>query len=564
MAPDLQVFQQAARAMWINTFSIFDLLAAIITAHVFLAFSYRYFRVSKRETDGLLALVMFFVLSYCAIVFASDNLVHAGTPAWSISHASESAMFVYRLMYVATTFIMISLLHFALRYCESERFKGKHALWLYVAAMGISPICLSHAFLSPARAPRSYTSSWSCAVPWQPELGGLAMVFLALWLSVTVYVQLLFWHDFRKQRDGNDAALGPKLVWSGVALWGFTGVMGIGLGAIGYAGVDTSPPLIAISMLVLAGGLGEEYTQHERERVHVTRRFKSYVDPALVKYVIDHPEHEHFDGEVREMTVVFTDLDGFTPLSEKLREGVVPLLNEYLKVMTPLIREHNGYRNKWLGDGMMFFYGAPERNPDHAIHAVATVLKMQEMMLKFNDSLARQRQYLGAELLPLAMRTGVSTGRMIVGDAGPEDASDYTAIGASVNLGARLESANKGMGTRILLSEQTVRLLPPDLFLIRPIGKLKLVGVARAEMVCEPIAHFDEATEKQKRCAELSVEIVERFGKADFDGCLAVEEQMALEIGPSKFGEVYRQLCGQYLLEPPQAGFAGEIVLSVK
>ena len=122
------------------------------------------------------------------------------------------------------------------------------------------------------------------------------------------------------------------------------------------------------------------------------------------------------------------------------------------------------------------------------------------------------------------MRAGVSTGKMIAGDAGPADASDYTAMGASVNLGARLESANKAMGTRILLSEHTVRLLPPDLFLIRRIGKLKLVGVGRLEMVYEPIALFNESTEKQKRCAALSIEIVMCFRKADFHGCLALEE----------------------------------------
>ena len=127
-----------------------------------------------------------------------------------------------------------------------------------------------------------------------------------------------------------------------------------------------------------------------------------------------------------------------------------------------------------------------------------------------------------------------------------------------------MESANKAMGIRILLSEHTVGLLPPDLFLVRPIGKLKLVGVARAEMAYEPIAHFNEATDVQKRCAELSIAMVACFRRADFDGCLAAEEQMASEIGPSKLGEVYRHLCGQYLLDPPKAGFAGEIVLSTK
>ena len=550
--------------MWINTFSVIDLLSAISIASISVALVYRYLRVTKRSEDALLVVVLCFMFLYCLASLIVDNIVPSGTPATTVPNAARLTLSMYRLAYVAATFIAIAIGHFGLRYCQREHFAGWRALWLYAGGLLICPIFWSDSFLRAPEQPHSRTSDWSCTVPWQPEMGRLVSVFLTIWLAVNIYVQFLFWGRFRVKIGNPSGTLGSNIVWAGITLWGLAGVIGIVSASFGYTGVDSTPPIVVVSMLMLAWGLGEEYTQHERQRMHVTRRFKSYVDPALVKYVLDHPEHEHFDGEVREMTVVFTDLEGFTPLSEKLREGVVPLLNEYLKVMTPLIREHNGYRNKWLGDGMMFFYGAPETNPDHAIHAVATVLKMQEMMLEFNESLAQQRKHQGESLPPLAMRAGVSTGKMIVGDAGPEDASDYTAIGASVNLGARLESANKAMGTRILLSEHTLQSLPPDLFLIRPIGRLKLIGVGRPEMVYEPIAHFKDATEKQKRCAELSVEMVTCFRKADFHGCLALEEQMTSEIGPSKFGEVYRQLCGQYLLDAPKPGFAGEIVLSTK
>lgn len=158
------------------------------------------------------------------------------------------------------------------------------------------------------------------------------------------------------------------------------------------------------AMVVLAIGLAEDHHHSEAQRKHVTRRFESYVDPALVKYVIENPQTEHIAGEVRELTVVFTDLEGFTALTERLREDAVSLLNEYLRLMVPLIRSHNGYRNKFLGDGMMFFYGAPEQNPDHAIHAVATVLKMQETMVTFNALIAERRKHLGPDFPHLAMR----------------------------------------------------------------------------------------------------------------------------------------------------------------
>lgn len=283
-----------------------------------------------------------------------------------------------------------------------------------------------------------------------------------------------------------------------------------------------------------------------------------------MKYIIEHPERERIDGEIREMTVVFTDLDGFTALTERLREGAVPLLNEYLKLMVPLIRDHNGYRSKFLGDGMMFFYGAPERNPDHAINAVATVLKMQEMMVTFNQKLGEQRQHLCDNTPVLKMRTGVSSGPMIVGDAGPQEASDYTVMGETVNLGARLESANKLMGTRILLSRRTVELLPPGLFLLRPIGRLRVVGSALPVMAYEPLAHLSQASDQQKRTADLTRAVIEHFVKGHFTECLDAVNLMDHELGPSKLSENYRRWCGEYQRSAPDPSFRGEIVLAEK
>jgi adenylate cyclase len=334
--------------------------------------------------------------------------------------------------------------------------------------------------------------------------------------------------------------------------------------AIEYVGVDLSVIILSLGMTAVAIGLAEEHARSEREREHVTRRFRSYVDPALVKYVIEHPESERIGSEVRELTVVFTDLEGFTTISEKLREGVVELVNEYLRVMTPLIRNHNGYREKFLGDGMKFFYGAPERNPDHAIHAVSTVLKMDETMRELNRELAAKKRHLLQGFPRLNMRAGVSTGVMVVGDAGTEEASDYTVLGDTVNLGARLETANKAMGTRILLSERTVELIPPELFLVRPIARLRVVGRVQPVMTYEPLAFTKEATPAQVRCAELTRAMVDRFLQGDFAGCGAAVRVLEEAMGPSKLTELYRAWSAKYLAAPPGASFTGEIVLAEK
>ena len=295
----------------------------------------------------------------------------------------------------------------------------------------------------------------------------------------------------------------------------------------------------------------------------MVRRFRSYLDPALVKHVLEHQEQPRFEGEVREMSVVFTDLEGYTATFEKLREGAVSLLNEYLGHMSRLIHEHNGYRHQFFGDGTMFFYGAPEHDPNHAIHAVETVLEMQEMIATLNESLATRRRQL-CDDVTLAMRVGVSTGQMIVGDSGSEEASDYTVLGDAVNLGARLESANKVFGTRILITERTVELIPVDRFLIRPIGKLRVVGLSRAVMAYEPLADATKASDTHRKTAQLTRVMFECFRGADFDGCMSAVELMDRELGASRLSEVYRQLCDECLRKPPGPGFTGEIVLPTK
>jgi adenylate cyclase len=153
---------------------------------------------------------------------------------------------------------------------------------------------------------------------------------------------------------------------------------------------------------------------------------------------------------------------------------------------------------------------------------------------------------------------------MIVGDAGPQEASDYTVLGDTVNLGARLESANKQLGTRILLSERTVELLPNDLFLLRPIGRLQVVGKTQAVMTYEPLTHLSQATARQKRTAELHRALVESFVKANFTNCLKITGEADRELGLLKLTALYRELSEKYLLHPPGRDFAGQIVLHEK
>ena len=292
------------------------------------------------------------------------------------------------------------------------------------------------------------------------------------------------------------------------------------------------------------------------------RRFSSYVDHQIVDYVQEHiDDRSVFEGQVRLMTVVFTDLAGFTTISERLRERTVPLLNAYMSLMLPVIRENRGIWNKFLGDGIMFFFGAPAETPTHAQDAVRTVLQMQHALGPFNEELKTKG------LPSVAMRAGISTGPMIVGDAGSNDekhgASDYTVLGDEVNLGARLETANKYLGSTLLMNEFASQLCS-DEFLLRPVGNICVAGKSEGVLCYEPLCMRSDATDAQKRIAKLSQDIVDNFCLSHFDPCLKAAEMLEAEFGSTMFTTLYQNLARLYVSEPPGDKFDGQIVLAEK
>ena len=312
-------------------------------------------------------------------------------------------------------------------------------------------------------------------------------------------------------------------------------------------------PLVAAG--VVWGGCSTfRFVSEFAERRRITQRFRSYVDPTLVDYVIENPQ-DRLNGQVAELTVAFTDLAGFTTLSERLREEAVPLLSDYLSLMVPIIRQHKGYVNKFLGDGIMFFFGAPRSNPNHAVGAVAALLQMREALETFNQDLARRG------LPPLRVRAGINTGQMVVGDTGPPDAADYTVIGDEVNLASRLESANKALGTFILIGGRTAELLGGK-YLLRPVGRIKVVGREQLVTAYEPLVEAEDATGEQKRAVEQTGRMINLFQQGRFAECLEVTDALR-DVGPGKLLTLYRGMCERYLVEPP-ADFRGHLELTEK
>ena len=226
-----------------------------------------------------------------------------------------------------------------------------------------------------------------------------------------------------------------------------------------------APVTCGLSSWAVCTGLSAILIQRDKRRI--TRQFRARVSDRLVDTLIDNPGAVSMAGEQREITVLFADLAGFTTLSERLgSERTVAVANQALSALANSIVEHDGYVNKFLGDGLMAFWSAFEPQSDQARRACLAARACHDALRELNDR----------SDITLGLRIGITTGTAIVGDCGaPPDLNDYTAIGDTVNLAARLESANKQLGTSTLIDDAT-RLQAGDDLSCLPIGPTVVVG----------------------------------------------------------------------------------------
>ncbi len=235
----------------------------------------------------------------------------------------------------------------------------------------------------------------------------------------------------------------------------------------------------AAAATALFGGVAYQYLVEGREKRRMRRLFGQYVSKDVCEQLVANPALARLGGTRREMTVLFSDIRGFTTVSEQGEpEAIVHMLNEYFSRMVEIVFAHRGTVDKFVGDQVMALFGAPLDDPAHADHAAAAAL---DMIAELDRLCARWR----AEGRPeLQIGVGISTGPMIAGNIGSEAIMSYTVIGDAVNLGARLESLNKTYGTRIIISDATrARLTRP--FEVRPLGEVVVKGKTRAVDVFE-------------------------------------------------------------------------------
>ena len=349
------------------------------------------------------------------------------------------------------------------------------------------------------------------------------------------------------------------------AIWGGALTLLLGLGTAagasmiytsGFGGIE---PYLWIPIVTPAVALGFSYLTSTayvsivegKEKRFIRSAFGKYVSPTVVGQISENPDALKLGGKKVPITVLFSDLAGFTDMSERMdAEELIAHLNEYLSEMTDLVMAEEGTLDKYIGDAIMAFWNAPTPVADHADRALRCAILMQRKMDDLND------RWLGhdAEAETMLVRIGLNTGEVVVGNVGGKDRFDYSAIGDAVNLGARLEPANKSYGTLVMASENTVRAANSDDFRLRVLdfmtvkGKvepvtvyevLEMAGVALPSEKEEALGHYDSGMKAYRgRDWELAREYFKAALEADPGD------------GPSK---VYLERSNENIANPPPA-----------
>jgi len=246
--------------------------------------------------------------------------------------------------------------------------------------------------------------------------------------------------------------------------------------------IPVTVPLLAL-VFAFVGDLAWKYFVEGREKRQVKKLFSRYVSKDVYDQLVANPSLAALGGARRHMTVLFSDIRGFTTMSEKgTPEDVVAQLNQLFTRMVAVVFSNRGTVDKFVGDMVMALYGAPLDDEDHAEHAVRTALAMIKTLQEMNQEWARD----GKPLLDIGI--GINTGDMIAGNVGSETIMSYTVIGDAVNLGARLESLNKEYGTRIIISEATRERLKGR-YDIHPLGDVIVKGKSKPVAIFEVKPH---------------------------------------------------------------------------
>lgn len=341
-------------------------------------------------------------------------------------------------------------------------------------------------------------------------------------------------------------------------LWLSAATLGVAALVVGgnfaaWSGADLVLPLaspLLLTVLLFVFHVAWGFFVETRGKRQLARLFGQYIPPELVEEMDKAPEEVTLAGESREMTVLFSDVRGFTSISENLDPAeLTRLMNAFLTPMTRVIHQHRGTIDKYMGDAIMAFWGAPLSDPDHARNALYAARDMQQTMRELEPEFRRQGWP------PLRIGIGLNTGVMNVGNMGSEFRMAYTALGDAVNLGSRLEGLTKTYGVEVVVSETTKEAVPD--YEYRELDVVRVKGKDRPVAIYEPIGPIEEIDRDTRKALRRYHAALERYRAQDWDAAERELFSLSREYPNDVVYAIYLDRIAVVRKEPPPADWDG-------
>lgn len=315
-------------------------------------------------------------------------------------------------------------------------------------------------------------------------------------------------------------------------------------------------PLAALIVIYISLTI-YKYMSEERERKKIKSAFTYYVSSSVVNEMLKHPEKLKLGGDRKDLSVLFSDIRGFTTIAEGLTpEDLVHLLNEYLTVMTDIVFKYDGTLDKYMGDAIMAIYGAPLDLPDHPFKACQSALEMIKELKRLNQ------KWIGEGKQPMDIGIGINTSPMMVGNMGSVQRFDFTVMGDSVNLGSRLEGANKSYKTNIIISEFTFERVKNELACME-LDSVRVKGKKQPVRIYNLIGDKD-LSDIQETVINQFNQAVSLYKERKWGAAIHIFENITV-MDPSLYAaQVYIERCLELKKKPPSADWDGVYEMTTK
>jgi adenylate cyclase len=300
---------------------------------------------------------------------------------------------------------------------------------------------------------------------------------------------------------------------------------------------------------------GFRFLVADKDRRFLRKSFALYLAPSVIEKMIAANKPPALGGETRNVTIFFSDLAGFSSISEALAPpDLVHFMNEYLSAMTDIIQEQGGFVDKYIGDAIVAVFGAPLDDPDHAQNAIVAALRCRDRLHRLNREPAEWQRF------TLRQRIGLNTGDALVGNIGSHQRFNYTVMGDTVNVASRLEGANKYFGTTIMAAKSTFERAAVG-FAWRELDSIRVQGRDEPVRIYEPLARHGEDTPEQKVIAAAYAHALACWRRRDFAGCIEALAPIAAADPPSA---LLLQRAKTFMTHPPAADWGAVNTLEAK